>query len=283
MPVDAVRLIRKMRGGAQAHLIEADDGHFYVVKFRNNPQHRRILVNEWIGSVFLGYLGISTPEAAIVRVSEDFLERNREVYFQLGSGRRAIETGWHFGSRFPGDPARNVVYDFLPDSLLDKVENLGDFLGVLAFDKWMGNADSRQAVFFRARLKEWLPGSSAHPLRLGFVAHMIDNGYIFEGPHWQLKDSPLQGLYFRMQVYRGVRGPLDFEPWLGRIANFPEEVVDQALKQIPPAWLEGDEEELAGMLARLLARGRRVENLLGASRGARENPFPNWRDTGSNR
>jgi hypothetical protein len=278
MPVDAVRLIRKMRGGAQAHLIEASDGHFYVVKFRNNPQHRRILVNEWIGSVFLSYLGISTPEAAIVGVSEEFLERNREAHIQLGSSRQTIETGWHFGSRYPGDPARNVVYDFLPDSLLDRVENLGDFLGVLVFDKWMGNADSRQAVFFRARLKEWLPGSSAHPLRLGFVAHMIDNGYVFEGPHWQLKDSPLQGLYFRTQVYREVRGPLNFEPWLSRIANFPEEVVDQALKQIPPAWLEGDEAELQTILERLLARGRRVVDLLEGSRSARENPFPNWRE-----
>ena len=55
MPVDALRLIRKMRGGAQAHLIEADDGNFYVVKFRNNPQHRRILVNEWLGGSFLRF------------------------------------------------------------------------------------------------------------------------------------------------------------------------------------------------------------------------------------
>jgi len=277
MPTDAVRLIRKMRGGAQAHLIEASDGHFYVVKFRNNPQHRRILVNEWLGSAFLAYLGISTPETAIVRVSTDFLEHNPEVHIQLGTNHRQVEPGWHFGSRYPGDPARNVVYDFLPDSLLDKVENLGDFLGVLAFDKWMGNADSRQAVFFRARLREWLPGSGAHPLRLGFVAHMIDNGYIFEGPHWQLTDSPLQGLYFRAQVYRGARGREDFEPWLGRIANFPEEVVDQALKQIPPTWLEEDEAALSEMLERLLARGRRVADLIELSRGARENPFPNWR------
>jgi len=276
MPTDAVRLIRKMRGGAQAHLIEASDGHFYVVKFRNNPQHRRILVNEWIGSVFLSYLGISTPEAAMVRVTDDFLKANREVYIQLGTHHRAVDTGWHFGSRYPGDPARNVVYDFLPDSLLDKVENLGDFLGVLVFDKWMGNADSRQAVFFRARLREWLPGSSAHPLRLGFVAHMMDHGYVFEGPHWRFNDSPLQGLYFRTQVYRQVRSAVDFEPWLTRIANFPEEVVDQALKQIPPAWLEGDEAELQSMLARLLARGRRVPDLLEASRAGKENPFPNW-------
>jgi hypothetical protein len=197
MPVDALRLIRKMRGGAQAHLIEANDGHFYVVKFINNPQHRRILVNEWIASAFLNYLGISTPEVAMVRVSETFLAANPEAYIQLGSHHHAIPPGWHFGSRFPGDPARNVVYDFLPDSLIEKVENLAEFRGVLAFDKWMGNADSRQAVFFRARLKEWLPGSSSHPSRLGFVAQMVDNGYVLEGPHWRCSDSPIQGLFSR--------------------------------------------------------------------------------------
>ena len=49
MPLTAVRHVRKMRGGAQAHLLEADDGKWYVVKFRNNPQHRRVLVNEVLG------------------------------------------------------------------------------------------------------------------------------------------------------------------------------------------------------------------------------------------
>ena len=73
MPVQATGLIRKMRGGAQAHLMACEDGHFYVVKFLNNPQHRRILVNEWIASVFLNYLEISTPEAAIVDLPDAFL------------------------------------------------------------------------------------------------------------------------------------------------------------------------------------------------------------------
>jgi hypothetical protein len=53
MPLTAVRHVRKMRGGAQAHLLEADDGHWYVVKFRNNPQHRRILVNERLSATLL--------------------------------------------------------------------------------------------------------------------------------------------------------------------------------------------------------------------------------------
>src|SRR5579871_5262088 len=99
MPVQARRLIRKMRGGAQAQLIEAGDGHFYVVKFINNPQHRRILVNEWIASVFLKHLEISSPEVAMVEVREGFLRENPDAYFQLGTRRMELAPGWHFGSR----------------------------------------------------------------------------------------------------------------------------------------------------------------------------------------
>lgn len=277
MPVDAIRFIRKMRGGAQAHLIEAADGKHYVVKFFNNPQHPRILVNEWVASVFLRYLGIATPETAIIRVLPEFLEQNREVAFQLGRGSRAVEPGWHYGSMFPGDPRTLVVYDFLPDTLLQQVVNRADFFGVLAFDQWMGNADSRQAVFFRARLREWLPGYEVHPQRLGFVAQMIDHGFVFDGPNWRLPDSPLQGLYHRPAVYEAVRGLDDFQPWLDRITHFPEALVDQAVKQIPPAWIEGQEKDLEIMLDRLLGRRRRVAHLLEDCRRARGNVFPNWR------
>jgi hypothetical protein len=277
MPLDARRLIRKMRGGAQAHLIEAANGHSYVVKFSNNPQHRRILVNEWIAAVFLRYLGIATPETAIIRVTPEFLAENPEAGFHLGTRRQAIEAGWHYGSRYPGDPARVVVYDFLPDTLLDQVVNRADFMGALAFDQWMSNADSRQAVFFRARLHEWLPTFEAHPQKLGFVAQMVDHGFIFDGPNWRLHDAPLQGLYHRPVVYHSVRGLDDFQPWLERIAHFPESVVDQAVKQIPPAWLVGDGGALEKLLEQTLRRGRRIADLIEGCRRARVNLFPHWR------
>jgi hypothetical protein len=273
MPVVAHRLMRKLRGGAQSHLLEASDGHSYVVKFHNNPQHRRILVNEWIASTFLHYLDIASPEIAMVELTREFLAANPDVHIQLGRERRPVTPGWHFGSRFPGDPARTVIYDFLPDALLEHVENLRDFLGVLAFDKWMGNADSRQAIFYRARVHDSL---AANPPRLGFVAQMVDNGYVFEGPHWRWGDSPIQGLYFRPLVYRTVRGLAEFEPWLDRIRNFPEEVVDQAVKRIPPAWLEGDEDELERLLERLMRRRERVPDLIEQCRSGRSNPFPIW-------
>ena len=42
----AVQHVRKMRGGAQAHLLRASDNRFYVTKFQNNPQGARILAND---------------------------------------------------------------------------------------------------------------------------------------------------------------------------------------------------------------------------------------------
>ena len=47
----AVEHVRRMRGGAQAHLMRCDDDGYYIVKFQNNPQHLRILANEMLGTL----------------------------------------------------------------------------------------------------------------------------------------------------------------------------------------------------------------------------------------
>lgn len=275
MPVNASRYIRKMRGGAQSHLVEADDGHWYVVKFRNNPQHRRILINESIASVFLRqFLEISAPEVVVVSVSREFLEANPEVGIQLGNRRVPVEAGWHFGSQYPGDPDKVSVYDFIPDALLREVANLSQFLGILVFDKWTGNADGRQAVFFRGRVTEWSPRRAVS--RPAFVAWMIDHGFIFNGPSWDFPDAPLQGLYHRPLVYESVRSLDDFQPWLDRVVYFPEEVIDTALVRVPLEWRDGEDSALEALLEFLYKRRRRVPDLLVECRRARPALFPNW-------
>jgi hypothetical protein len=272
MPLTAVRHVRKMRGGAQSHLLEADDGQWYVVKFRNNPQHRRILINELVSSVLLNYLKIAAPETALLHVHADFLQAHPEVHLTLGTQRIEVEPGWQFGSCYPGHPDRTAVYDFLPDALLPSVVNLEDFRGILVFDKWAGNADGRQSIFYRANVRT---GHGA--ARPGFVARMIDHGFVFDGPNWDFTDSPLQGLYARRIVYDGVRSLDDFQPWLGQLAHFPEEVMDQAWKRVPPEWIAGEEEAFERILERLYERRKRVPELLDACRGTRVNPFPNWK------
>jgi hypothetical protein len=273
MPVTARAFVRKMRGGAQAHLIEGDDGHHYVVKFRNNPQHRRILANEWLASAIYRYLQIPTPHTAVVECPQEFLAENPEVYIQLGTKRIAPEPGWHFGSRYPGHPDRLAVYDFLPEQLLESVHNRRDFIGAFAADKWIGNTDARQAVFFRTQLREW---TAEETLRKAFLAVMIDHGFAFNGPHWDFPDAPIQGLYFRHGVYEAVRSLDDFEPWLSRIRSFPEEALDDAVRSLPAGWTEGDETALEKIVSQLLKRRKKVGDWIDATRKTKINLFANW-------
>lgn len=276
MLVNARKLVRKMRGGAQSHLVEVEDGRFFVVKVQNNPQHRRILVNEWIAAQLLEYLQISAPTTALVNFSDQFLKNNPEVYVQLGTRRSAVSPGVHFGSCFPGDPAKVAVYDFIPDSLLEKVVNLNEFLGILVFDKWTSNADTRQSIFIRGRLSQYVRSHFDESRGTGLLALMMDHGCIFNGPHWKYEDSPLQGLYFRPIVYRHVRGWGDFEPWLDRVVHFPERAVAEIRRSTPPEWIGEDEKDLDKMLEMLIRRQKKVPYLVRACSKGRMNPFPNW-------
>jgi hypothetical protein len=276
MPVNALRFIRKMRGGAQAHLLEADDGNFYIVKFQNNPQHRRVLVNELVAAEILSHLQISSAECRLIYVSPDFLAASPDVFLQTGSRHVPVEPGLQFGSRHPGHPDTLAIYDFIPDALLTQVANAEQFRAILVFDRWMGNADGRQSIFFRAQLKDWLARPGVPPRKQGFVTLMIDHGFVFNGPHWNFTDSAITGLYPRRLVYRDVKSLADFEPWLSRILNFPDEVLDKALRQIPPEWISGDEHALEKMLETLLRRKKRVAELMHDCRQAPGDPFPLW-------
>lgn len=252
VPIRAVRFLRKMRGGAQAHLIEASNGHPYVVKFTNNPQHRRILINEWVSSIFLKHLDMTTPETELIHVDGDFLEANPEVYMEVNGKRILANIGVHFGSRDVGISEAGT-YDFLPDVLLPKVRNHNQMVAMLAFDKWTGNADTRQIVFRR------VPSDGEG---ISWVASMIDNGHTFGGPHWEFIDSAIQGCYFRSLIYQDVRSLDAFEPWLERIRRFPEEIVNYAVKTIPSSWMGRDEESLARLLQCLMRRRSRVGDLI---------------------
>jgi hypothetical protein len=279
VPVTALQHVRRMRGGANAHLLRADDGCYYIVKFRNNPQHERILVNELICYVLLHYLRLPAPAWNLVEVRPELIDATPEMTMEAGREQRRCEAGLHFGSCFPGDPARRAVYDYVPASLLRMVLNVDCFRGMLAFDKWVSNADGRQAIFFRDRAKDWLaPGGDPRvsPRSLVYVASMIDHGFAFNAQNWDFVDSAEVGLYTRREVYEEVHGEESFQPWLDRILQCPAEVFDDAYKRVPPEWFGGDWDRLEALLERLYRRRGLVPELLRSAKQAGRDPFPQW-------
>ena len=77
MAVLAVQQIRRMRGGAQGQLMLGADGQIYVVKFQNNPQHIRVLANEFLASRIAAAAGLTVPESDLVDVSSWLIENTR--------------------------------------------------------------------------------------------------------------------------------------------------------------------------------------------------------------
>src|ERR1700675_1217480 len=145
----AIEHERRMRGGAQAHLMRCDDGGYYIVKFQNNPQHLRIVANKMLATRLAARLGLCVPQVEVVEVRPELIAYTSEMVMQLGVGRAPRSAGKQFGSQFPGHPAQMTVHDFLPDEQLGGVRNLYDFLGIFIFDKWTCNTNGRQAIFFR--------------------------------------------------------------------------------------------------------------------------------------
>jgi hypothetical protein len=77
--VYALEQIRRMRGGSQAHLMRCSDKHYYVVKFQNNPQDRRVLVNELLGTLLARLLGLPTTSTAREYVYDELIGLSRTL------------------------------------------------------------------------------------------------------------------------------------------------------------------------------------------------------------
>ncbi len=267
----ALEEIRRMRGGAQSHLMRCSDGYYYVVKFQNNPQHPRILVNDLLGTKLAARLGLPTVPVEIIEVSEELIRLTPELAIELPRARIPCQPGLQFGSRYPGDPRQLTLHDFLPDEQLRTVRNLHDFAGMLVFDKWTCNTNGRQTVFFAGR------DGAAEQAVVRYETRMIDQGFCFNAGEWNFPDAPLRGLYARNRVYEGVTGMESFSPWLDRLdKKMTERVLDEISREIPPAWYEDDYDALLRLLEQLHQRRARVPDLLLEARRSSRQPFPNW-------
>ncbi len=136
-----------------------------------------------------------------MEVSDWLVENTPELEIDLGKTRVKCQAGLQFGSRFVGGLMPGQVVDFLPEEQLAEIRNLGEFAGILALDKWTGNANGRQAVFARKQRER------------RYRAVFIDYGYCFHAGGMEVRGySPARGLLsqrclpgdYRMGVVRAM-------------------------------------------------------------------------------
>jgi hypothetical protein len=257
-----------MRGGAQGQLMLGADGRLYVVKFQNNPQHTRVLANEFLASRLAAAAGLTVPQAELIEVSSWLIDNTPDLVMETGKTLVRCKPGLQFGSRFAGGLMPGQVADYLPEEQLLEVKNLAEFAGILALDKWTGNANGRQAVFTRRQRER------------RYRAVFIDFGYCFHAGEWRFEDAPLRGVYFRNTVYQNIKAWNAFEPWLSNMERMPAETLWAAAGEIPPEWYGGDLGEMEALVEKLLARRSRIRELIEAFAKSDRRPFPQWGKAG---
>jgi len=258
--------MHRMQGQTQPRLIMASDESLWVVKFKNNAQHLRVLANEYIASRIAASLEMSVPECAVIEVGEWLVNSNPDLVMQTWQRKRErCDSGLQFGSRYAGGLMPGLVLDALPDTGLKKIRNLNEFAGILAFDKWLGNSDRRQTVFVRSTRQKT------------YRAVFIDHGFCFNAGEWNFPDHPLRGVFRQPLVYQAVTGWGSFEPWLNRIEEFRAEDIWTIITEAPHEWHQADSSTLERLTLTLYRRRLLVRDLIRQTVAAANTSFPNWR------
>jgi len=260
----AVQQIRRLRGGSQAQLLRASDGAYWVTKPQNNPQHVRVLANEMLATRLGQLLGLPLPCVKPIEVSQWLIEHTSELRIELAGSSTFWKPGLHLASLCVEDPSNGLVFDYLPESLLERLVNLADFARVLVLDRWSCNSDGRQAVFSRK------------DNRRPYVATFIDQGYCFNAGEWSFPDSPLRGVYARNCVYKHVTGWDTFEPALTRAEQMDVDQIWRIAAAILSEWYEFDIDGLKRLVEALYRRRPIIRDLITRFRNSSRNPFPSW-------
>lgn len=263
--VSAVQHLRRMRGGAQSHLLRASDGAHYVTKFMNNPQHVRVLANEMLATKLGLWLGLPMPRVEVIDVSDRLIENSDGLRVELGGASIPCSSGRQLASLYAGDTTEASICDYLPDAALQGVVNIQDFARVLVLDKWTCNSDGRQAIFKLQALP-----SRRH------TAVFIDQGFCFNAGEWNFPDAPLRGAYARQCVYQNVTAWESFEPALTRAEEMSLGELWRYAAQVPEEWYEYDVSGMNRLIETLYRRRLRIRDLIRDFRKSSRNPFPNW-------
>ncbi len=231
------QVIKQMRGGSQSLLML--DQHLvpWVVKFRANPQHSNVVINEFLATRIGASLGLSIPATQPIRVDERL---SHSITQWIPPSSALYEPGLHIASRFVGGLLPGLVLDILPKNHLRCVTNLNEYAGISILDLWLCNTDARQVVYSRpARVKK-------------YKMFWIDFGHCFGGGMWKLcSESAIR--YSCGEMPRPLNWN-DYEPWIILVEQFPIDALERIFEDLPASWRFSRQVELDELANRLHAR-----------------------------
>jgi hypothetical protein len=71
-----VKYIKPLQGKSKPHLILFNNNLKYVVKFKDNPQGKKLVVNEYVVNCLAQYLTLPVPPFTVVSIPQEFINEH---------------------------------------------------------------------------------------------------------------------------------------------------------------------------------------------------------------
>lgn len=251
--VNAFRPIAPMKNGVTKPYILNCSGEEYVVKFLQNPDGNKVLINEFVCANIAKFFDLPLAEPALVNIDKQFIEDyGEEINNHVGE---KVEPGIHFGTKLI-----KKAYPINTSQILKQTINTNIIPSLILFDHIINNKDR---------------DSNRGNLLIDYERKMlvvIDHSHVFDiGPLWdehQLKIrigekiSPLDMtgyIYHKLISY--IDGHNPFSGVLYKVEHISSESLSNIMYKIPSTWNINNNEK-AVLVDYLLDRIERVDEIL---------------------
>lgn len=246
--VTAITLLGPIgQGTAGAQRVLDRDGQTWVMKFQQNEQGPRSLLNELLGFQLARFLQIPHPEYALIRVDSNVLPPGGVIryHYHAGVGKRVEESfvalpGLHFGTRLVTSAQQLRPTDL--DHFLQLPIDLEALAGIVVLDLVLNHWDRKplnpNLLIARDRTGN-NPSRSLHKLLL------IDMGMCIGGGCWE-PGNLLDASFPPLEAPLPYGGPMAYlfartdsntiESKARQIEMIAREVIEGMIQEVPESW-----------------------------------------------
>lgn len=121
-------------GVTKPYIITCDDSEQYVVKFKENPEGKRVLANEYVCAKIAEVLDLPLATPSFVQVNETFIQ---DYGLQVSAHTETnVTSGFHFGTK-----KIKKAYQITGTDMLRYAKNVDCIPGIILFDQLVCNCD----------------------------------------------------------------------------------------------------------------------------------------------
>ncbi|MDA1987406.1 MULTISPECIES: HipA family kinase [Bacillus cereus group] len=121
-------------GVTKPYIITCDNSEQYVVKFKENPEGKRILANEYVCAKIAEILELPLASPSLVQVNEEFIEDFGEQISK--HTEEDVTVGLHFGTK-----RIKKAFQISSAGMLELAKNIECIPGIILFDQLVCNCD----------------------------------------------------------------------------------------------------------------------------------------------